>query len=310
MLKEIELSYSDKNEMLSVIKALANESRINILQLLDRGCLNVNEIAETLDLPVSTTALNIKILEEAGLVLTELQPGIRGSMKVSSKACSNIIINLNDSINTLSENCVYINMPIGNYSDCLISPSCGLVSEKGSIGRFDKPSSFYYPEKVNAQLLWFYKGYIEYKFPYEKLKNKNINMLEISTEICSEAPHYKNDWPSDITMWINDIEVGTWTSPGDFGGRRGRNNPQWWPDTINQYGLLKYWRIKDTGTYIDDVKLSDKRIGDFKITDNDFISVKIGIKENAKNIGGISIFGKSFGDYPQDIIMKIEYEKR
>ena len=129
MLKEIELSYSDKNEMLSVIKALANEARINILQLLDRGCLNVNEIAEALDLPVSTTALNIKILEEAGLVLTELQPGIRGSMKVSSKACSNIIINLNDSINTLSENCVYINMPIGNYSDCCILPSCGLVSD-------------------------------------------------------------------------------------------------------------------------------------------------------------------------------------
>ena len=35
MLKEIELSYSDKNEMLSVIKALANEARINILELLD-----------------------------------------------------------------------------------------------------------------------------------------------------------------------------------------------------------------------------------------------------------------------------------
>lgn len=309
MLKEIELSYSDKNEMLSVIKALANESRINILQLLDRGCLNVNEIAEALDLPVSTTALNIKILEEAGLVLTELQPGIRGSMKVSSKACSNIIINLNDSINTLPENCVYIDMPIGNYSDCSILPSCGLVSEKGSIGRFDKPSSFYYPEKINAQLLWFYNGYIEYKFPYEGLKNKKINMLEVSIEMCSEAPHYKNDWPSDITMWINDIEVGTWTSPGDFWGRRGRNNPQWWPDTINQYGLLKYWRVNSTGTYVDDLKLSDKTIDDFNVETNDFISVKFGIKENAKNIGGISIFGKSFGDYPQDIIMKIEYSK-
>ena len=69
MLKEIELSYSDKNEMLSVIKALANEARINILELLDDGCLNVNEIAEKLDMPVSTTALNIKILEEAGLVM-------------------------------------------------------------------------------------------------------------------------------------------------------------------------------------------------------------------------------------------------
>lgn len=56
MLKEIELSYSDKNEMLSVIKALANEARINILELLDDGCLNVNEIAEKLDMPVSTNS--------------------------------------------------------------------------------------------------------------------------------------------------------------------------------------------------------------------------------------------------------------
>lgn len=309
MLKEIELSYSDKNEMLSVLKALANESRINILQLLDNGCLNINEIAEKLDLPVSTTALNIKILEEAGLVLTELQPGIRGSMKVSSKACSNVIINLNDGINNSVENSVYINMPIGNYTDCAVSPSCGLVGEKGSIGRFDKPSSFYYPEKVNAQLLWFYKGYIEYKFPYESIKNTSINMLELSIEMCSEAPFYRNDWPSDITVWINGVEVGTWTSPGDFGGRRGRNNPQWWPDTINQYGLLKCWRIKKSGTYIDNIKLSDKTLEDFHIKDNDFISVKIGIKEDAKNIGGISIFGKCFGDYPQDIVMKIEYDK-
>ena len=53
--------------------------------------------------------------------------------------------------------------------------------------------------------------------------------------------------------------------------------------------MLKYWRIEDTGTYIDDEKLSDKTIDDFKVTDNDFISVRIGIKENAKNIGGISI---------------------
>ena len=58
MLKEIELSYSDKNEMLSVIKALANEARINILELLDDGCLNVNEIAEKLD-TVSYTHLTL-----------------------------------------------------------------------------------------------------------------------------------------------------------------------------------------------------------------------------------------------------------
>ena len=134
-------------------------------------------------------------------------------------------------------------------------------------------------------------------------------MFDLSIEMCSVAPFYRNDWPSDITLWVNDIEVGTWTSPGDFGGRRGKNNPQWWPDNINQYGLQKYWRIKKDGTYIDNMKLSDKKISEFKLEDNDYISVKIGIKEEAKNIGGISIFGKSFGDYPQDIVMKLEYDK-
>ncbi|MEI3204121.1 MAG: hypothetical protein V8S73_05705 [Lachnospiraceae bacterium] len=36
-------------------------------------------------------------------------------------------------------------------------------------------------------------------------------------EICSEAPGYKEDWKSDLTLWVNDVEVGTWTCPGDLG---------------------------------------------------------------------------------------------
>ena len=76
----------------------------------------------------------------------------------------------------------------------------------------------------------------------------------------------------------------------------------------HQHGEL-FFGIKKDGTYIDNMKLSDKKISEFKLEDNDYISVKIGIKEEAKNIGGISIFGKSFGDYPQDIVMKLEYDK-
>jgi len=37
--------------------------------------------------------------------------------------------------------------------------------------------------------------------------------------------------------------------------------------------------------------------------------VRIGVKEDAKNIGGVNIFGKTFGDYEQDIIMKMEFEQ-
>jgi predicted transcriptional regulator len=48
MLKEIFLDYSDKQKMLVVSKAIANEARINILELLNERSLSVNEIAEQL----------------------------------------------------------------------------------------------------------------------------------------------------------------------------------------------------------------------------------------------------------------------
>ena len=38
-------------------------------------------------------------------------------------------------------------------------------------------------------------------------------------------------------------ELGTWTSPGDFADIRGKYTPDWYPDNLNQYGLLKTIRI-------------------------------------------------------------------
>ena len=34
---------------------------------------------------------------------------------------------------------------------------------------------------------------------------------------------------------------------------------------------------------------------------------KIEIKEDAKNIGGINIFGEKYGDHPQGIVMNLTY---
>ncbi len=33
----------------------------------------------------------------------------------------------------------------------------------------------------------------------------------------------------------------------------------------------------------------------------------IGNKKNARYEGGFNLFGKTFGDYPRDILMEIEY---
>ncbi|MGH0054535.1 MAG: ArsR/SmtB family transcription factor, partial [Sphaerochaetaceae bacterium] len=286
MLKEILLDYSNKKRMLVVAKAIANEARINILELLNERSLSVNEIAEHLQLPTSTAALHVSILEKAGLLITESQPGIRGSMKVSSRGCDRVLIKLLlEQKDALKENSVLLNMPIGNFVDCEIHPTCGLASEKSAIGIFDQPCSFYYPERTSAQLLWFYKGFVEYRFPNTIANLGRPKNLDLSFEACSEAPFYRNDWPSDITLWINDKEIGTWTSPGDLGGRKGRYNPPWWSDTLNQYGILNHWGVNNKGTYLNNELIGDVSIDDLFLNETCFISVKIGIKEHAKNIG-------------------------
>lgn len=306
MSKEIELSLEREDELFSVAKALASEVRIDIIKLLNYNCLNVNEISETLGIPASTAAVNVKILEEAGLINTELQPGTRGAMKVCSRKRDIIKIILKTS-DDYHNNSHFINMPIGHYVDCKAYPTCGIVSEKGYLGIEDEPRSFYDPDKVNAQLIWFKKGYLEYRFPNTILQNNQAKSLEVSLEICSEAPNYHNHWPSDITMWINGMECGTWTSPSDFGGRRGKLNPSWWSDGSTQFGMLKTWKVTKKGGFIDDKRVSDITINQLELEKNDYINVRIGIKEDSENVGGINLFGDKFGDYPQHIVMKIDY---
>ena len=66
-----------------------------------------------------------------------------------------------------------------------------------------------------------------------------IEQIALSLEIGSEAPGTNNDWPSDISFYLNDEKIGTWTSPGDYGDVRGIFTPDWWLPNWNQYGLLK-----------------------------------------------------------------------
>lgn len=307
MWKEINLSIAKPDELYSITKALASEIRIEILRLLNQGSLNVNEIAEKLDIPASTAAVNVKVLEDSGLILTELQPGLRGSMKLCSRKTDTINIELSPTKTMALINSFYVNMPIGNFVDCKIYPTCGITSERGNIDTEDNPRGFYNPDRISAQLIWFYKGYVEYRFPSTVLQHGKATLLEVSMELCSEAPNYRSNWPSDITVWINGTEIGTWTCPGDFGGRRGKFNPQWWPDASTQYGLLKTWRVNDTGSYIDEEKISAINLSQLLLESNDYISFKIGVRDDASNVGGINIFGEKFGDHPQNIVMRIDY---
>lgn len=306
MSKELELSLENADELYVVTKALASEVRIQILRLLYYYSLNVNEISERLNIPQSTAALHIRILEKSGLINTELQPGTRGSMKLCSRKRDFISIRLKDTAKELMQ-CISVEMPIGAYVNCQVEPTCGMASEKEYIGKGDDESAFYYPAKLNAQILWVGKGFLEYKFPNPISERDKIKMIKISAEICSEAPYYRNDHPSDITMWINGFDCGTWRSPGDFGGRTGKINPEWWDDGMTQYGMLKTWSVSKDGSFIDEEPTTCVTIDQLDIMAKKYITVRIGNKEDAEYPCGFNLFGEKFGDYPQNIVMRLYY---
>lgn len=290
-----------------ILRALSSEIRVHILELLNGTRMNVNEIAKALNIPQSTAAVNVKVLEDAGLVKVETKKGKKGSQKICSAQYSEIIVSFPSATPKKEEGeIIEVEMPVGLYTKFNVSPPCGLCSTEKIIGFLDAPDSFWSPERVKAGLLWFERGFVEYKFPNNALyKKEPLKRIEILTELSSEVPGTNKNWLSDITLWINEVEIGTWTSPGDFGDRRGLFTPLWWKLEGSQYGLLKKWSITEEGSFVDGGKVSSVTLSELKIYQHSSIKVRIGIKEDAKNVGGINIFGRGFGNYDMDIVMRL-----
>lgn len=308
MKPSVKIRLDDTKRLVLLGKALSVETRLDILRLLCGQERNINEIAEALSIPPSSAASHIRVLEAAGLIKTTLQPGIRGSMKLCSKVVDRAELELVTEYD-MRECAEVIQMPIGNFVDYYVEPTCGLVGEKGPIGEEDEPRCFYHPERSNAKLLWLGRGYVEYRFPNHLLKKVHEVRAELSFEVCSEDHEYNLEWPSDITVWMNGKDAGTFCCPSDFGGRRGKLNPEWWPDKNTQYGVLKTWSFTEEGTFLDGKRVSDYTLAEYGLSGTEYISVRIGIKEDAEHPGGLNLFGNCFGDYPQDIKLTLFYKE-
>lgn len=290
----------------SIGKALSSTVRLKIMNLLKSTPMSIQEIANALDIPVSSTAAHIKYLEDAKLIITETQPGIHGSRRIC--ICSMQSFRLNTALPDTANNTISVDMPIGNYFSFSVQPTCGLASINGAIDMFDNPASFYSADRTKAQLLWFQQGYIEYRFQNTGNSLSNLREISFSMEMCSEAPGYLDDWPSDITLSINGHEITTFCSPGDFGGRRGRYTPLWWPNGQTQYGLLKTFSVGRKGGYLDGNLVNPNiSITDLGLETQPYISLVLEVKENAKHVGGINLFGENFGDYSQGIVMNLQF---
>lgn len=300
----------DPEERPEVLKALASEVRVAILKLLHvQGAMNVNDIAAKLGQPQSTVSSNMQTLVEAGLVRTETQKARKGNQKICHSLFDEVMVMFKEDIRPLKANAIEVAMPLGLYTSCEVSAPCGLCSTEGIIGLLDVPDTFLDPDRMKTGLIWFTRGYVEYQFPNNaRLAQQKIASMEFSFELSSEVPGTSADWPSDITVGVNGQDIGTWTSPGDFGDKRGVYTPDWWKLKGSQYGKLKSFRINGTGTYVDGMKISPVSLKDLDLDTHHSIRLRIGVKEDAKHPGGINIFGRGFGNYDQDIVLRIETE--
>lgn len=301
----------DPEDDIEVLKGLASTVRVKILKLLHvRGALNVNDIAEALDLPQSTVSSNVQILETAGLIRTETQKARKGNQKICHSTFDEIMVMFKEDVSASSADTIEVSMPLGLYTSCDVSAPCGLCSADGIIGLLDVPNTFMDPERMKTGLIWFTRGYVEYQFPNNaRLAQNEIESMEFSMELSSEVPGTSADWPSDITISVNGKDVGTWTSPGDFGDKRGVYTPAWWKLKGSQYGKLKSWRINGMGTFVDGVKISPVSLKDLDLETHHSIRLRISVREDARHPGGINIFGKGYGNYDQDIILRLETKR-
>lgn len=159
---------------------------------------------------------------------------------------------------------------------------------------------------MNAGMIWFNNGYVEYQTPNFLQGHEHLEMLDLTAELGSEFPFSNNTWPSDITFFINGKEIGTWRSLGDFSDIRGKYTPKWVPDNVNQYGVLKTLRVTDHGTYLDGQPFTDICLQDLP-TDHETWTVRFEVKEEAEKAGGCTIFGQGFGNHDQNIELLAYY---
>ena len=291
---------------LELFKALGSELRIKIIEMLiEEGSLSMHEIAERLNITDGALTSHMKKLEQCGIVHISLDTIGHGNQKMCSVHLDRILIDVE-----VRRNAAHVyetSVKVGQFTDYEVFPTCGIATSKKIIGAVDESRYFSDPERYKADILWFAKGFVEYQIPNLIPANSVIDELTVTAELGSEAPGFNTVWPSDVYFYLNDTYIGMWTLPGDFGDVKGIFTPNWWFANWNQYGVLKMLVLNNKGTFVDGIKISDVTVDSLGLRFDSKLIFRMEVPEAAQNVGGLTIYGKSFGNYDQDINIKIRY---
>jgi len=304
-----ELDLSSPKDLPIIAKvcyALSNETRLQILNQLQKENKTIPQLAQENNLAITSVVYHTEILANAGLIDISLTPAQKGDVRTCYKVLRNFNLKI-EQPQQIKERKKQIELTcgVGTFIDCSTDFDCSFATtERVYINRWD---SVYRNERYLAELIWANKGFLKYAFANDFAKNNACEEIELSLEICSEAINYDNHFKSDVTFWINDKELCTYTCLGDFGDRHGKLNPDWWhlQESPTQYGQLVTIKINENGVFLNGDLVNKKvNIKNLKLEQGNKLTFTLGNKDGIVNQGGFNLFGKSFGDYPQDILLK------
>jgi predicted transcriptional regulator len=297
---------TNPKEHVKIFQALASPVRIEILELLNKNPdKNINELASAMNITSSALTAHIKLLSDCGLINVKLVPIRHGTQKLCSLAEKQILVELMSDISKHQFHELELN--VGQYTNYKVNPTCGLGTYTGLIGDLDGPQYFAYPQRYEAEIVWYTDGYITYTFPNPLSESQHLEEIQITMEISSEAPGAVIDFPTNIDFYINDIKIGRYICPGELFDRHGRLTPAWWQKNFGQYGRLRILTVNSEGTLFNGEEASNVKLQDLGIKFNGQITLKISCEDRSDYIGGITLFGKRFGDHPQGIRMRALY---
>lgn len=294
----------DRNA-LPFFEALSSETRLVIVELLGDRDMNIHELAEALNMSSTIVARHVKVLENAEIIRCKNIPGKRGVQKLCHLVHSGLLLNFmkRRTFPTVQN----FEIPIGSYVDWNVKRPCGIELDRSLTKRRldhydDDERIFADPGRYDAGIIWLTHGYLEYAVPNYVTQDQQLEEIRIQLEICSEAPGYAMNWPSDIYFAINGLSLGFWTAPGDFGDRPGACTPEWQSGFNSKYGQLLQIVVNHEGTFFGVERNADVTVDDIMATGMNHFRFRVESPEDAANPGGINIFGKGFGDYGRHIL--------
>lgn len=312
--KDISLNLKNEEDISTIVclcDALGNETRLRILQALaiEPFVYTVPELVKLMKIPTSTLLHHLKKLEKANIIHLSYRSSSHGTVRIVSREMKGAHLTFYYR-NFKTKKQVFSSIQsvgVGMYSSFEADGSylC-LVKDK----LYTEKEEIYNPLHYDAQLIASSNGRVTYEFSNTIALHKEVVELLISLEICSEAPYHDNNYMSDITFWINGKEITTYLSDGDYGDRVGILNPDYWPKLNTQYGKLINLTITKDGVFINELKQQSKyNLSNIDLKKGNKLTLTIGNKSTAEHVGGFNIFGKTFGDYPQDICLQFSYEE-